>query len=127
MKQPTWHILSNIDEKSMTADCAVCGKTFLKKRYKQKKDGSEKYRCHSIYMLNKKRSRRPYREHLKDSCEKCGFVPEHTIQLDIDHIDGNNFNNDLSNLQTLCANCHRLKTYLNRDFDNKKTPPSPKG
>lgn len=46
----------------------------------------------------------------KSYCEKCGFVAEHPCQLDIDHVDGNNKNNDLSNLMTLCANCHRLKT-----------------
>lgn len=61
-------------------------------------------------------SKRPYRSSLKSSCEKCGFVPEHTCQLDVDHIDGNHSNNDLANLQTLCANCHRLKTYNEKDW-----------
>lgn len=59
---------------------------------------------------------RRYRKHKKDHCEKCGFIPEHRCQLDVDHIDGNHKNNELSNLQTLCANCHRLKTYLNEDY-----------
>ena len=48
-------------------------------------------------------------------CEKCGFLAEHQVQLDIDHIDGDHKNDDPSNLQTLCANCHRLKTLLNKD------------
>lgn len=39
----------------------------------------------------------------------------HHCQLDVDHIDGNHSNNKLSNLQTLCANCHRLKTHLAGD------------
>lgn len=52
----------------------------------------------------------------KVSCQQCGFVPVHPCQLDIDHIDGNSENNAQSNLQTLCANCHRLKTVRNRDF-----------
>lgn len=52
----------------------------------------------------------------KDHCEKCGFVAVDTIQLDVDHIDANPSNNDESNLQTLCANCHRLKTKLNNDW-----------
>ena len=46
----------------------------------------------------------------------CGFVAQHRCQLDIDHIDGNHLNEDFSNLQLLCANCHRLKTYLNEDW-----------
>lgn len=49
-------------------------------------------------------------------CSKCGFKAEHKCQLDIDHIDGNHRNEDESNLQVLCANCHRLKTYLNEDW-----------
>lgn len=55
----------------------------------------------------------------KDYCEQCGFVAAHPCQLDVDHIDGNAANNDPSNLQTLCANCHRLKTQLERDWEAK--------
>lgn len=65
---------------------------------------------------NKKR-KRPYVVHKKDKCDFCGFIPIHMCQLDVDHIDGNNKNNDISNLQTLCANCHRLKTYKNKDWE----------
>lgn len=49
----------------------------------------------------------------KGYCESCGFIPEHPCQLDLDHIDEDRTNNDPSNHQTLCANCHRLKTYKN--------------
>lgn len=49
-------------------------------------------------------------------CFKCGFKAEHRCQLDVDHIDGNRENNDHSNFQLLCANCHRLKTYQNEDW-----------
>ena len=52
----------------------------------------------------------------KKRCECCGFKAVHRIQLDVDHIDGNHTNNSPSNLQTLCANCHRLKTLLNKDY-----------
>ena len=56
-----------------------------------------------------------YRKHKKDHCEQCGFVALHTVQLDVDHIDGDRTNNNPNNLQTLCANCHRLKTHTNED------------
>lgn len=51
-------------------------------------------------------------------CSLCGFEAVHRCQLDVDHIDGNHKNNDESNLQVLCANCHRLKTYENEDWTN---------
>lgn len=58
----------------------------------------------------------PYRQFKKKSCEFCGFVAVNSCQLDVDHIDGNHSNNDESNLQTLCANCHRLKTHMSKDI-----------
>ena len=94
---------------------------------KQRKSGTTfKPQCSSC---NKKRfgrgARRSYPskdQRFKQSvkaaeCGKCGFVPEHPCQLDVDHIDGDKHNNEPSNLMTLCANCHRLKTHLSRDYD----------
>jgi len=63
-----------------------------------------------------------YRLSKKDKCELCGFVPKHSCQLDVDHIDGNKQNSSEENLQTLCANCHRLKTHIKQDY--KKRQPS---
>ena len=61
-----------------------------------------------------------YKNHNELKCVGCGFVPEHPSQLDVDHIDGDSSNNSPDNLQVLCANCHRLKTHLNKDYLNKK-------
>ena len=52
-----------------------------------------------------------YRAHKGTKCVKCGFTPKHRAQLDVDHIDENHGNNDPANLQTLCKNCHSLKTH----------------
>jgi|SRR3990167_11185116 len=60
--------------------------------------------------------KRPWLRFRKDRCEFCGFIPVHLCQLDVDHKDGNKKNNEQANLQTLCANCHRLKTQLNQDW-----------
>ena len=63
--------------------------------------------------------RKPWNKHKKNKCDFCGFIPIWKGQLDVDHIDGNSSNNDPSNFQTLCANCHRLKTFLAEDFNNR--------
>lgn len=41
-------------------------------------------------------------------CENCGLEEwmGQPINLEIHHLDGNHFNNDLNNLQLLCPNCH---------------------
>jgi hypothetical protein len=60
------------------------------------------------------------RREKKAYCEICSFVALDPVQLDVDHIDGNPSNNDKSNLQTLCANCHRLKSKENNDWNKRK-------
>lgn len=97
--------------------CLCCGKELKKRQQKW----CSRY-CKGKVRLIKFRAmqlREIYRPHKKDKCELCGFVPVHSCQLDVDHIDGNRNNNDPSNLQTLCSNCHRLKTQLNKDFIKK--------
>lgn len=49
-------------------------------------------------------------------CEICKFEAVHPCQLDVDHKDGNHKNNDKNNLQVICANCHRLKTFSNKEW-----------
>lgn len=91
--------------------CLVCGPTRLKKK-------QYGWSCRTKY--NEYRSR--HYKSKKLHCELCGFVAEHRSQLDLDHIDGNHSNNNPENLQTLCANCHRLKTQENKDWESKKAP-----
>lgn len=63
--------------------------------------------------------RKPYRAHKKTACEHCQFIAIDSCQLHVDHIDGNHSNNEISNLQTLCANCHALKSKRNGDIGRK--------
>jgi 5-methylcytosine-specific restriction endonuclease McrA len=51
-----------------------------------------------------------YKRFKGDHCERCNFEPEDPCQLDVDHINGDHGDNRPENLQTLCSNCHRLKT-----------------
>lgn len=45
------------------------------------------------------------KEHKCERCENTEWLDE-PIPLELHHIDGNHYNNDLSNLQILCPNCH---------------------
>ncbi len=92
------------------------------KTYYKKKCGSCRFTPEQKQArLEWERANRPhggrgeYRQHKGETCDRCGFVPEHSCQLDVDHIDGDHSNNDPDNLQTLCANCHRLKTKLSKE------------
>ena len=93
--------------------CRFCGKP--SRRTGWSAEGLPMYgsRCEACH-------RSPVARYKKKVCQLCGFVSTHSCQMDIDHIDGNHENNDLTNIQTLCANCHRLKTFLNRDWENRR-------
>lgn len=55
------------------------------------------------------------RENLKENkCARCGISTwlGQPLMLELHHIDGNHYNNDLDNLEILCPNCHSLtETY----------------
>lgn len=46
----------------------------------------------------------------EDKCEKCGAVYwlGKKLPLELHHKDGDHFNNELSNLEILCPNCHSV-------------------
>lgn len=108
-------------------DCGVLD--VLDKRRLCQKCKYKRYRHVYIkYYWKYKESRKQYQIKRKDElgknrlvpCSFCGFIPIHRCQMDWDHIDGNRDNNDPLNLQVLCSNCHRLKTWQNNDNNRNK-------
>lgn len=62
-------------------------------------------KCVSVDNIKK----RIFRDKIKEKrCEKCGLFTwnEKEIPLELHHIDGNRWNNNLDNLKILCPNCH---------------------
>jgi 5-methylcytosine-specific restriction endonuclease McrA len=114
------HKVTNVNEDELTGDCAVCGVGVrVKKSYQKRENQKQHYRCYRKYLVTKISIERPWDFHRKDYCERCGFLPEHDCQLTVDHIDGNKNNNEVSNYRTLCANCHNLKSFQNKDHLNR--------
>lgn len=63
------------------------------------------------------------------TCELCGNTGIHNnlpLKLQVDHIDGNNSNNDITNLRFLCPNCHsQTDTYVGKNAKyNKVSKPT---
>lgn len=100
--------------------CSICGVRKVKRRNKTEWR-NKCYLCEAGVKTSKElkiklfKYRKPYYKYRKSICDFCKFVPISMCQLDVDHIDGNHSNNNPENLQTLCANCHRLKTFLSKE------------
>ena len=59
----------------------------------------------SSHRLKKRLIEDNVKEH---KCEICGITEwmGQKVPLELDHIDGNHYNNELSNLRIVCPNCH---------------------
>tara|TARA_B100000287_G_C20358869_1_gene672932 strand:- start:289 stop:723 length:435 start_codon:yes stop_codon:yes gene_type:complete len=84
---------------------------------------TECYRCHMGG-----RNRPGVTPHKKKYCEniderlgfKCVADITDSCMLEMDHIDGERWNNVPENVQTLCRNCHAYKTKYNGDMKNNR-------
>ena len=87
----------------------------------------EKYNIQDIFCKNSPVSRKTIRDYIKrhklleykcQSCGNKGFWLNQKMTLELHHIDGDETNNELTNLQYLCPNCHSLTE--NYGSKNKK-------
>ena len=86
---------------------------------------TEKYELSEVFCKNSPVTQRVLRGYverhniLDHCCQNCGcdgHWQNGIIALEIDHIDGDNTNNEVSNLRYLCPNCHALtETYRGRN------------
>jgi hypothetical protein len=109
----------NIDVSHFTGQLTNKGKTFGSKR------DIQVYFDNKVAISSHNLRLRLIRDGIKENkCEHCNLTEfnNHPIPLELDHIDGNHDNNNLTNLRILCPNCHALTpTYTgkNKKLKNK--------
>ena len=119
---------------SIEAVCATCKKVVLKKKsdIKRSKTGNvycsrscatitnntlfKKWENHKNFKNGDRAYRRLAFEAFEVKCNAGQQCPLYGMKLpnfmlEVDHINGNHFDNQIENLQILCVWCHRLKTY----------------
>lgn len=70
---------------------------------------ADKYLIKGSHIKSAKLKGKLFRDGLKEKkCECCGIEEWNGLPapLELDHIDGDHYNNELSNLRILCPNCH---------------------
>lgn len=84
--------------------------------------GAERYLNRDNFLSSAKLKAKLFREKIKaEQCERCKLTEwvGVKIPLELHHIDGDRFNNELINLQVLCPNCHALTdNYSGRNKGN---------
>ena len=143
-KQPTGVQRERLSEKDLKENylrtCRCCKQEldedlFRFKSGQPKKDGLQTI-CKPCVLSNLKRHRQKMRNLVNrwkcmKGCSSCGFKGHH-FQLDLDHVDPSTkyaqnhrayepnwkkerIKKELAKCVVLCANCHRLKTFMNGD------------
>ena len=63
--------------------------------------------CVKVPLLRKKLIEEGYKEYKCENCKLSEWMGN-KISLELHHVDGNRYNNELSNLMILCPNCHSM-------------------
>lgn len=91
--------------------CGLCQQEYQRKCYIERwKQGLESGNRGELQIST--HIRRYLFDKFGSKCTKCGWCEVNPftgrIPLDVEHIDGNPYNNEESNLTLLCPNCHSL-------------------
>ena len=101
--------LRDIHREHMTGVCAISGDTFREKLSFVR----------NVFSLLKGYKFEKEKNITKRILQKRHAITETMRLFEVDHIDGNPYNNDPENLQTLTREAHKLKSMLCGDFGNR--------
>jgi hypothetical protein len=119
-----WEIANTLWGKDVINPAPKCAKPGCGKYADNSGNGKYHKLCSSHHKGKYQMAGWNYKQYRKEYCEnidgRLGFKCTTTImapnwQIEVDHIDGDPNNNDVSNLQSLCNCCHRYKTMLHEE------------
>ncbi len=104
--------------------CIICGKLILASSHKKtcSRTCSNKYRVGIKYKIGRPRDKAQSERSIKirlleirgKVCEKCSYNKQEILQ--VHHKDRDRSNNNLSNLELVCPNCHYEEHYLEKSW-----------
>lgn len=92
------------------------------KEYNRKNIDINEYLSNNISIKSGKLKEKLFKLGLKENkCEICGISKWNGMPIvcQIHHIDGNNKNNNIENIQILCPNCHSQTENYRKDINNQ--------
>lgn len=100
-------ILSSANKKTCSRACANKHRKGIKYKLNRPRDKVKSYQALKVRLLKAR----------GEVCERCGY-DKYEI-LHVHHKDKDRFNNNLSNLELICPNCHYEEHYLEKSWLNK--------
>lgn len=104
---------------TITKKCPVCSTEFTTKKGHKREKMTCSYSCSNTFFRSGENNpnyrhghKKTYRNLVKyEKCERCGYS-DYPVILQVHHRDHNHQNNDPSNLEVLCPNCHCIEHYV---------------
>lgn len=95
-----FHCIARFDGKEQVTCSKGCSNSVFRSEENNPNwiDGHSTYRIRAL-------------KHYNNKCNRCGF--DNPKALEIHHKDKNRENNDISNLEVVCANCHTIEHKVN--------------